>query len=470
MSLGVKRWVAAVLMLSVVGAGCTKGPDAATVAASKKADIQIWGVVDDGSVYEPLLREYRAAHPFANIEYRRFRLEEYEEQLLNAFAEDRGPDIFLIHNTWVGKYLPKILPMPASTKIAVQTVAGTVKKSVVYSLATEPTVSLRTFKKDYPDTVAEDMIRTVNTSADPNNLTLEPRVVGIPLSVDTLGMYVNKDLLNAAGISTIPETWGDFQTAVKKLVKVDANGDLLQSGAALGTGVNVQRSPDILSVLMMQNGAEMSAADGSPTFQAVPPALDGERRTPPALDALGFYTDFANPSKEVYTWNAKQPNSLDAFIQGKVAFFFGYSYDLPIIKARAPKLNIAIANLPQIEGNPQVNFANYWALTVSKKTKHPDLAWNILNALRKPELSQKYLDAANRPAALRSQLSAQLEKEDLGVFAAQVLTAKSWYRGTDPRAADAAFVTLIDSSLAGGPEFFDDALRFAAEKIAQTVR
>jgi hypothetical protein len=56
------------------------------------------------------------------------------------------------------------------------------------------------------------------------------------------------------------------------------------------------------------------------------------------------------------------------------------------------------------------------------------------------------------------------------VFAAQVLTAKSWYRGTDPRAADAAFVTLIDSSLAGGPEFFDDALRFAAEKIAQTVR
>ena len=48
---------------------------------------------------------------------------------------------------------------------------------------------------------------------------MQARIMAIPMSVDTMGMYVNKDLLNTAGIATIPETWDTFQDAVKKLVK-----------------------------------------------------------------------------------------------------------------------------------------------------------------------------------------------------------------------------------------------------------
>ena len=32
----------------------------------------------------------------------------------------------------------------------------------------------------------------------------------------------------------------------------------------------------------------------------------------PALGAVNFYTDFANPEKEVYSWNDKMPDSLQA--------------------------------------------------------------------------------------------------------------------------------------------------------------
>ena len=93
------------------------------------------------------------------------------------------------------------------------------------------------------------------------------------------------------------------------------------------------------------------------------------RRTNPAADAVRFYTDFADPGKEVYTWNKNMPNSLEAFILGKTAFFFGYAYHLPTIKSRAPKLNLSIVKLPQIAGNPEINFANYWLETVSRKNK-----------------------------------------------------------------------------------------------------
>jgi len=463
------KFMWALVAMSTLAAGCTKGPDAATLAASKKVELNVWGVLDDVDAYQAILTDYHRLHPNVTINYRRFRLEEYENELLNAMAEDRGPDVFMIHNTWVGKYMSKLLPMPLQTKTASQSVQGTLKKELVWTLNTEPTVSLRQFKLDYPDVVANDLIRTVNVSTNPDKKDYQPRVVGIPMSVDTLGMFVNKDLLNAAGIANIPENWDDFQTAVKKLVKTDDTGAILQSGTALGTGTNVERSADIVTALMMQNGTVMAAADGSPTFNQIPAALSGQRDTPPAYQALIFYTDFANPGKDVYTWNDKQPNSLDAFIQGKVAFFFGYNYDLPIIRARAPKLNLAMAKLPQITGNPVVNYANYWAWTVSKKTKSPDLAWNLLNFMRKPEENKKYLDVSLRPAALRSHLPDQLENENIGVFASQVLTARSWYKGNDPKTMENAMNALIEDVRVADPEKLSAVFANAVDKISQTI-
>ena len=186
---------------------------------------------------------------------------------------------------------------------------------------------------------------------------------------------------------------------------------------------------------------------------------------------MSFYTDFANPGKEVYTWNSKQPNSLEAFIQGKVAFFFGYSYHLPVIKARAPKLNLAIAKFPQITGNPEANIANYWAWTVSKKSKNPDIAWNLLTFMHQPEENKKFLDLAQRPAALKAQLADQLDDENIGVFASQVLTARSWYRGTNPQATDDAFIEMIETIVAAGgdPDVIRTAVRTAEDKVSQTI-
>ncbi|MFZ2804684.1 MAG: extracellular solute-binding protein [Patescibacteria group bacterium] len=457
------------LLLSLVGAGCTQGPSAATVAASKPVTINVWGVNEDESLYEPIFTDFHKLHPYVTIQYRSFNLDEYESQILNALAEDRGPDVFLINNSWVGKYLPKIQPMPASTQVAEQFVVGTLQKKVQYQLVAEPTVTLRDFKNNEPDVVSSDMLRTVNVSPTTDKTDYEQRVMGIPLSVDTLGMYVNKDLLNAAGITTIPQTWDVFQTDVQKLVKQDDQGNILQAGAAIGTAYNVERAPDLISVLMMQNGADMSAADGTPTFTTIPLALANVRDEPPAYQAMSFYTDFADPSKAVYTWNDKQPDSLEAFVEGKAAFFFGYAYDLPVITTRAPKLNLEIASLPQIQGNPEANFANYWAWVVSKRTANSDVAWNLVNFMSTPDESAKYLAIAKLPAALKSQLGAQLNDEQIGVFAAQVLTAKSWYRGNDPKAADDAFNTMIETVVAGGSTAIPDAVHAASDKISQTI-
>ena len=465
------RFTAIVSVLALLGAGCGKAPSPDAAEASKPVALEMWGVIDDADVYQPLIDLYHKSHPNIQITYRRLRLEEYEQKMLEGFADDRGPDIFLVHNDWTGKYLSKIQPMPKTVKIGSLTVSGSFGTDRAWSLVEEPTMLLRDYRSQYADVVAQDTVRRVALTAPvpgtPSDL--QDRIVGIPVSVDTLAMYYNKDLLNTAGVLEPATNWIDFQAQVEKIVKLDPDQQTFaQMAVALGTANNISRAQDILTALMVQNGAKMANEAGIPTFHLTPPELSNLRQEPPAYSALAFYTDFANANKATYTWNAAQPESLDAFTQGKTAFYFGYAYDLPTIKSRAPKLNLGIAKLPQVSATSEKNIANYWYWTVAKKSKATDAAWHFLNYLAKPESTQKVLDAIKRPAARKAQLAPQLDDESIGVFASQVLTSSSWYKGNDPTAVREAFTQLITDALNPRVEL-PVSMRNAIARIGQTI-
>ncbi len=456
------------MVVTLLGQGCTKGTSKETQEASRRLELNVWSVVDDLSVYETVLASYRQSHPNVLINYRRLRLEEYESELINALAEDRGPDVFLIHHNAVGKYLSKIVPMPAGTKMAFSVVTGTIKKQQTWELRSEPTITLKAFKEQFADAAVKDTIRRINVSKNPDVVDFQERLMAMPVSIDTMALYYNKDLLNAAGIPTPPVSWTEFQEQVKKLVKLDAKGDLIQSAGGIGTARTVERSTDLITALMVQNGTHMYEPSVGVTFVLLPPELEGKRDTPPSQQALEFYTDFANPAKETYTWNDKQGNSMDAFIEGRSAFFFGYAYQHDLIRARAPRMNLGLSALPQIEGNPIKNIANYWVWAVSKKSKNTDAAWNFLNFIAKPEESKKILDIVKRPSARKSMLVDQLNDERVGVFASQVLTAVSWYPGNNVDVMEEALKQMIDDVVTGELPV-STALRNAADKINQTI-
>ncbi len=466
------RILAGAMLLSLLGQGCTKGTSPEAAKLSAKTTITVWGVVDDYDAYSKIFTDFKKLYPYVTINFKKFRNEEYEDQLLNAMAEDRGPDVYMVHNTWVGKYMPKIQPEPPTVKIAEQVVTGSAQKQVTLQVAEKKLLSPTAMRNEFADAVAFDGIRNVNVSTDPKKADMQDRVIGIPMSLDTLALYYNKDLLNAAGIATAPAGWDDFQKDVKKLTVLDDKGNISQAGAGFGTGANVDRSSDILTLLMMQNRTEMAGADGYPTFQEMPQALAGTADEIPAVQALRFYTDFADPSKDVYTWNLTMPNSLDAFSSGISAFYVGYSYNEALIRSRAPKMNLGISEVPQINPGAKVNVANYWLWTVSKRSKSPDLAWYLVNTMTGKDAVQSYLTAAKRPAARKALLDAQFDDPDVGVFASQVLTAKSWYKGVDAPGMEAALSDLIDSVVKGtvAPDRLDNAVRLASEKVAVTMR
>lgn len=436
----------------LTGAACESS--SGTLGRPEPITLEWWTVFKNPQDIQPLIDAYEAQFPYVTINVRNLRYDTFETTLLEALAEDKGPDIFTVHNTAVQKHLTKTLPMPATTNMKVAVERGTLSKNVFTELRSFPSFSPRYLNDTFLDQVLRDTY-------------ISQQLHGVALSVDTLALFYNKDLLANAGIPIPARNYAELQDHVLKLTRQSSNGSIIQSGIALGTSTNVERFVDIISLLMMQNGTLMTDDIGNATFDQLPTELRG-RATLPAADALIYYADFAAPNKVVYTWNETKPNSLQAFMNGSVAYFMGYAYHRPMIATQAPKLNYGVASMPQIEGNTRVNFANYWVEVVSAKTRYPDEAWNFLQYIARPDNARIYLTEAQLPTATKTLIAEQSEDVTLGVFVDQLLTARSWYRGKNPDALNEIFGTMLKDLDAGVR--IEELLRNAVSKVNQTLR
>ncbi|MEI7741654.1 MAG: extracellular solute-binding protein [bacterium] len=463
MTRSLTRLVALITLIPLLGLGCKASIPA---GASTPIKLTFWGVFDDASAYGTLIKNYRGQHQNVSIEYRKFRIEEYDRELLNAFAEDRGPDIFMIHNTSIPSWFSKITPLPPSITMPVWSEQGSIKKEIVVTMVPSASMTATQMRRTFPDVVARDAV--IPTLVDERTGTKADRIYGIPTSIDTMALFYNKDLLSAAGIAEPPADWATFSEDVQKITKINPEGGIIQSGAAIGTSSNVERSTDLLALLMMQSGAVMTDDFGRPTFDQLP-LIQGSTESPGAA-ATRFYTQFASPTRTTYTWSPSMPNSFEAFAAGKTAMMFGYSYHLPLIKARAPKLNFDVTSMPQLQPDSPTYYANYWLNSVSKKSKNVGPAWSFVQFLADPANVPTYLAATGKPPALRTLATVKTEDPYLPIWNNQVLTARSWYRGKDTATMEAAMKTLIDQYLAGGFEDVNAPVSEAVKKITQTLQ
>ena len=391
-------FVTLILILKNISGGGT-GPRTA---------LEFWGVFDDRTAFDGVIRGFQNQNPNVIVSYRQFSFGDYEKEVVDALAAGRGPDIWMIHNTWLPKHLDKLAPLPGRLK-------GTDK----------PAMTFKEFQNQFVDVAV-------------NDLTSEGQIYAVPLYVDTLALYYNKDSLNNAGITVPPKNWEEFNVAVEQLTKLDDSGNIVRAGAAVGTAKNINRSTDILTALMLQSGVQMTDFDNvNATFAK---SVD---RTPVGETALKYYTDFANPSVRNYTWNDSQHYSIDAFTEGNAAMMFNYSHQINALNEKASRLNYAVAPMPQISNTDIKNYANYWAVAVSKNSLASNEAWKFLSYLASKEGTSGYLAQTFRPSARRDIIDIQKNDLTLGVFANQVLTAKSWYQ-IDSSAVESIFAEMID--------------------------
>jgi multiple sugar transport system substrate-binding protein len=402
-----------------------------SIQPTAKVNLQFWGVFDDPGYFTQVINGYQKINPKTTVSYRKFNYDDYEKQLIDSFASGVGPDIWLMHNTWLPKHGDKILAMPTKQK------------------SSEPWLSFKDFQDQFVEVAVTD-------------LTLGGQIYSLPIYVDTLGLFYNRDLFNSTGIASPPQTWEEFNGAIKKLTQLDGERRIVKSGVALGTARNINRSTDILSLLMLQSGVQMTDQNN---FSATFASSYGNT----ADVAVQYYTDFSNSAKQVFTWNDQQHYSIDSFSEGGVAMMINYSHQIATVKAKAPRLNFSVAPVPQISmTSTAVNYANYWAPTVSKQSKNAQEAWKFLIYLSSNQGATSYLNASNRPTARRDLIPLQQNDTFLGPFATQSLSARSWYQ-VDNLAIESLLAEMIDD-INYGRASVRDALRATESKVNVLMR
>ncbi|PIT88625.1 MAG: hypothetical protein COU29_02525 [Candidatus Magasanikbacteria bacterium CG10_big_fil_rev_8_21_14_0_10_36_32] len=451
-----------VVFLLFSGFGC-KGLSQTELQATKSVELEYWTVYDDVDAMQAQINNYRAQRPYLTVTIRQLRADELYPRLIEALAEDKGPDIVSVQAKNIRSFQSKLATMPSSVKDTTITVQkNVVGTETIVNTASINLPSVSQIDREYVQTVKKDVI-------------VDNKIYGLPMSLDTMAIYYNKDLLDRSGVPEPPTNWNDFQAAVRKITKYNKEtGQLIQSGAALGSSANIENFDDILYILFKQSDVDFIDRNGRVAFHVVPSNLKSSES--PSTGVMSFYTDFANSARDTYTWNSQMENSLDSFTKGKVAFFFGYSYHNGIIKTRAPQLNYGVTPMIQLNAEKPVNAADYWIQAVVQKSKKQNEAWGLINYLtHSSKAVEEYLTATKRPAAMRSLINKQKEDVDLSPFAGQLLIAENWYRGKNYDGASQALGAMVEEWLntpitdaSRVAQWQQDVLNRAASKVNQT--
>lgn len=306
----------------------------------EKVTLAYWGLWEDSRTMQVLLSDFERENPNISVQYVKEDVKQYRNRLVTRIKNSSGPDVFRFHNSWVPQLSDVLLPL------------------------SKDVISGSEFKKQFYPVAQADLVKN-------------GAIYGIPLEIDTLSLFVNTELFQAASLE-IPTNWEDFAKAARALTVKDETGKIKTSGAALGTFDNITHAPDIISLLFVQNGADIRNL--TKTAQA-------------SEDALSFYTSFAISEGNV--WDPTLDPSLLAFTKGNLAMYFGYSWDVFAIKAINPNLSFQIVPVPHLPGR-NMTIASYWAEGVSLKSKHQKEALLLLKFLAKKETQQRLFSEVSK--------------------------------------------------------------------------
>jgi ABC-type glycerol-3-phosphate transport system substrate-binding protein len=445
-----KRISLLLLAVFVVSSGFScKGMSCTTRPELKPITLEVWGVWDSSSQFTPLIRAYKASHPTINVIYKQYRFDEYERKLLEAWADDRGPDVFAIPVTWLKDYQKRLEPAPAKVTIPVQEVQGSIKQEVVTVLKDFNGLKPRDIGRLFVPVVYEDVV-------------LDEQVYALPYYLDTLVTFYNSDLLTQNGISQPITDFHDLVEQTPKLSRATEDGRVYQSAVAMGGTDNIPRFFDVLASIMQQYEVNVKGTFFDP--------LAGPSKAK-IKEVFGFYTDFARAGRVSYSWNKDMTNAFELFAQGRLAYFFGYSYHYDELRERGLQFNWSLTNFPQIRGAASTKYyADYWVYGVAKKSANKDAAWNFVQTTATDvTILREYLGQNKKPTALRALIDEQLLDEDVEIFVSQVLTADNWYDGYDISAAERYTGEIIDA-LIYGDMTLEAAIDLFADRINQTYR
>jgi multiple sugar transport system substrate-binding protein len=406
--------VAVLIFIGVIGGGTKSQTQTA------QGNVVLWGTYPS-DVMSKLFDSYNASHQKYSVTYVEIGPTDLDSKLSDAIASGVGPDMVILTQDQIVNNQSKLYTIP-------------------YQSLTQST-----FRATY---------------AQEGELFMLPQgTIALPLTIDPLVLYYNRDLLEAAGITQPPTSWNQLVSEIPLLTKTDSNNNIVQSGIPFGIYGNLNNARAILSMFFLQAGDPIVTTQGGqflPVLSQASTATAGNQSASPAEAVVNFFTQFVDPTKSTYTWNRSFQNARQEFINGELAFYIDYASELPLIATQNPNLNFDVAKVPQAnDTGAQVTFGNVAGVAIVKATKNMTTAFTVMSDLTgsdfESQLVTALLPVAPVAPARRDLLTTPPQVLFGPVLYNSAVIARGWYDPGESQ-TDPIFNDMIDSVVRGASD------------------
>ena len=381
------------------------------------SEIVIWGTLPE-TTFNNFVQQNAVSTALetkkVSVKYFEKPAETFDADVVEAISSGAGPDAVIITQDATLQYLNKIVQIPFSS------------------------FSERNFRDLY---IQEAELFLTKTG-----------ITAMPFTVDPMVMYWNRTMFSNAGIANPPTLWSQFYAddgVISKINKIDKNHNIIKTALAFGAYNNVSHAKDILALLMLQAGSPIVQRGDNNTLRVALSSSNSSEVKNGAQAALNFYTQFADPTKSIYSWNSSLSLSRNAFTSGDLALYFGYASEVNNLATRNPNLNFDLALVPQSQSsNENITFGNMYGISILKSSKNANAAFDAGTVLSSAEAQSVWSKRSGLPPIVRSLLVQKPEGIFDPVFYEAALQSRGWL---DPNRTETEtiFGDMISSVISG---------------------
>jgi ABC-type glycerol-3-phosphate transport system substrate-binding protein len=293
--------------------------------------------------------------------------------------------------------------------------------------------------------------------------------LAIPFGIDPLVMYWNRNMFADAGFAQPPSSWEEIPEIVNKITERDFSGNIERSAIAFGEYSNVTNAKAIISTLFQQAGNEIMKENKQ---GKITPRLNRSSNIESAVggspaSVLNFYTNFSDPSSQLYSWNRSLNDSRDRFIAEDLGMYFGFASEGPRLRKLNPNLNFGVAPVPRARKEGKSVYGRMYALAIVQRTGNKRGVLQAIKALTAGDNTKALAQAFDSVSLRRSHISKGSSNALASVAYESALIADVW---PDPNqsATDTVFEEMINN-ITSGRQSINNSLRRANNQLKELV-
>ncbi len=330
------------------------------------------------------LDEFEAANPGIAVELQTIAWSDSRDQFLREGAVGQGPDVVHIAFVWTREMAEAGIVLPI-----------------------EQLTEYGAFPNGFDDFIATDLT------------TYEGKSWGVPWSADTWAMVYRTDVLAAAGIDDLPETWDDLLADSRMILKTtDSIGFAFPAADQVWFPFNFY---------LWSNGLSIVEEDGTGGYRVGASAEE----LAAAMDYFKTYIDEGLVSRSVLSIEVPHdPALLQALLDGSQGMALmptnTYRQLLGAFEEANPGAEVPFASGVTMAGSegPRTHLGGR-TLVVNSSTEHPEAAWALVQYLTEAGLFEDYY--TNQFPAQKSLLSKIDYRPEESGFAEQLANnTRTW--------------------------------------------